>query len=73
MDNDINKSVGLKYLGVGRQNRVLALVIALTVLLDCGLYYPLLDLRGGFVVFPPCIVWSVFAYVCRLVCVCFVD
>ena len=47
MDNDINKSVGLKYLGVGRQNRVPALVIALTVLLDCGLYYPLLDLRGG--------------------------
>ena len=29
------------------QHHLLILVVALTVLLDCSLYYPLLDLRGG--------------------------
>ena len=50
MNTDINKYISLKYLGVGRQHHFLVLVIALAVLLECGLYYSLLDLRGvGFV------------------------
>ena len=50
METDINKSVSLKYLGVGRHHHLLVLVVALSFLLDCGLYYPLIELRGvGFV------------------------
>ena len=56
METDINKSVSLKYLGVGRHHHLLVLVVALSLLLDCGLYYPLLYLRGsGFVSVDPLI------------------